>query len=262
MEKPSKPKFGIAIVVATVFLLGLLYFGTVVGLCIYGNTHDNPPLKTIAEWMLLVPMIAIIVGAIIVISIMTVDIIANANRKETKSMETTTPLYPISERKRERNARICHITIHCECLFTLEGITRWIENMCSYTSYNYLIDRDGRVMQQIPPQYGSWSTGSIQNDRTSINILCATDTDTGEMPQNTWDELVELCVRICKNNGYKQLIWRTYGDYYNVPLGAITITLHHLVSKHRSRPCVSEAVISRLGELAHTVTEELQHANN
>lgn len=260
MEKSSKPKFGIAIVVAVVFLLSLVYFGTVVGLCIYGNTHDNPTLKTIGEWMLLVPMLIIVVGEIAAGSLMVADTIANSKRKEPNKMQPHTPQYPISERKRERNAGIYHITIHCECAFTLEGISRWIENMCSYTSYNYLIDRDGRVMQQIPPEYGSWSTGSKRNDVTSVNILCATDTDSGEMPQRTWDELVELCIRICRNNGKNKLLWRTYGDYYNVPLGAMTITLHHLVnSKHKPHPCVTEPVISRLGELATTVTEELKN---
>lgn len=170
--------------------------------------------------------------------------------------------YSLSQRCRERNAKISRITIHCGGPFTLEGIVRWMEDMCQYISYNYIIDRDGRVMLQIPPNYAAWSTGSSQNDRTAINILCATDSNTDEMPECTWNELVDLCVRVCKNNRYKKLLWRTDGNYRNTPSDTMIITLHHLVNPaYKSSPCVPEPVINRLGELASKVTEEVNGNN-
>ena len=226
---------------------------------------DNDVLKSISEWMILIPMIIVIIGLLICAALMAADVIIR-KKEDINSVDK----YSIEQRYRVRNAQVSRITIHCEQQFSNERMIRFLTDFNNYTSFNYLIDKDGNVTEIVPEKYGSWSTGSPENDNAAINILCSLHR--AKMPED-WDSnipmkdpfylteivfnsLVNLCSEVVKKYGYKKLLWNADGNYENVPNDAMIITMHKLVNPYgRGQGCVPELVEARFGELASRVTE-------
>lgn len=184
--------------------------------------------------------------------------------------------YSLSKRCRKRNTKISCITIHCSPQFSGERMIMILEDLYRYTSFNYLIDKDGKVDEIVPEQFGSWSTGSPENDKAAINIMCSlnrgtlTDDydvttkmkDSPYLTETVFDSLIKLCAYTVKKYGYKQLLWNPNGDYNDAPADAMVITMHKLVNPYgRGQGCVPELVESRFGELALRVTEEVNGNN-
>ena len=191
--------------------------------------------------------------------------------------------YSLSQRHRERDTKISRITIHCHSKFNNERMIKLMTEVHPYTSFNYLIDIDGNIAEVIPEKYGSWSTGSPENDNAAINILCSLHrgflcSHSELLPEcfnvNTpmsnpfclneivFNSLINLCAETVKKYGYKQLLWNPNGDYKNVPNDAMVITMHKLVNPYgRGQGCVPELVEDRFGELASRVTEEVNGNN-
>lgn len=182
--------------------------------------------------------------------------------------------YSLSQRYRERNTKISRITIHCSPKFSNKRMIMVLEYLHHYTSFNYLIDKDGKVDEIVPEQYGAWSTGSPENDNAAINIMCSlnrgtlTDDydvtakmiDSPYLSETVFDSLIKLCANIVKKYGYKQLLWNPNGDYNDAPTDAMIITMHKLVNPYgRGQGCVPELVEARFGELALRVTEEINN---
>ena len=182
--------------------------------------------------------------------------------------------YKLTQRCRERNAPISRITIHCNPQFSGARMVRILEDLPRYTSFNYLIDEDGDITEVIPEKYGSWSTGSPENDNAAINILCSLHC--GALPCNrnanvqmpdpyyltetVFNALIKLCAETVKKYGYKKLLWKADGKYNNVPNDAMIITMHKLVNPYgKGQGCVPEFVEARFGELASRVTEEVSN---
>lgn len=180
----------------------------------------------------------------------------------------------LSQRCRERKTKISRITIHCSPLFSNEKMIMVLEDFYHYHSFNYLIDKDGKVDEIVPEQYGSWSTGSPENDNAAINIMCSLNRgtlsddydvtakiiDSPHLTETVFDSLIKLCTNIVKKYGYKQLLWNPNGDYKDAPDDAMIITMHKLVHPYgRGQGCVPELVEARFGELALRVTEEINN---
>lgn len=182
--------------------------------------------------------------------------------------------YSLSQRCRERNAKISRITIHCNPQFSGARMIRVLEDLHHYTSFNYLIDKDGKVDEIVSEQYGAWSTGSPENDNAAINIMCSLNRgtrsddydvtakiiDSPYLTETVFDSLIKLCANIVKKYGYKQLLWNPNGDYNDAPADAMIITMHKLVNPYgRGQGCVPELVEARFGELVLRVTEEINN---
>ncbi|HCJ37858.1 MAG TPA: hypothetical protein DHV37_05975 [Erysipelotrichaceae bacterium] len=171
----------------------------------------------------------------------------------------------LSQRCRERDAKISRITIHCSPQLSSERMIRVLKYFDN-TSYNYFIDKDGKVNEIISEQYGAWSTGSSENDNAAINIMCSLhreddyyDISTNYMAEIVFNSLIELCADIVKKYGYKQLLWNPNGDYNDAPDDAMIITMHKLVNPYGvGQGCVPKLVEARFGELALRVTEEVK----
>lgn len=185
--------------------------------------------------------------------------------------------YPLEQRCRVRNTKVSRITIHCNPQFSTERMIKVITDLHPETSFNYLIDKDGTVTEIIPEKYGSWSTGSPENDNAAVNILCSLHRETLlddvnphiPMPdpyyltETVFNALIKLCAETVKKYGYKKLLWQTDGKYNNVPNDAMIITMHKLVNPYgKGQGCVPELVEARFGELASRVTEEVSNENN
>lgn len=182
--------------------------------------------------------------------------------------------YSLSQRCRDRNTKISRITIHCSPQFSNKIMIMVLEDLHRYTSFNYLIDKDGKVDEIVSEQYGAWSTGSPENDNAAINIMCslnrgtltedyditAKTIDSPYLTETVFDSLIKICANIVKKYGYKQLLWNPNGDYNDATADTMVITMHKLVNPYgRGQGCVPELVEARFGELASRVTEEVNN---
>ena len=69
------------------------------------------------------------------------------------------------------------------------------------TSANYCIGYDGDIVQNVPEQYGAWTSGDVNFDRQAIAIeISDTDINDYRIPQAAQDAFVDLCVDIVKRN--------------------------------------------------------------
>ena len=53
--------------------------------------------------------------------------------------------YSLSQRCRERDVPVSRITIHCSPKFSGVRMIRVLEDLHRYTSFNYIIDKDGNM---------------------------------------------------------------------------------------------------------------------
>mgnify|MGYP002624305090 CR=1 FL=1 len=74
-------------------------------------------------------------------------------------------------------------------------------------SANYCIGKDGEIWLNVEEKNRAWTSGSSSNDNRAITIECANYNDSGnghvvgQLPDKTWNSLVQLCADICKRNG-------------------------------------------------------------
>lgn len=100
--------------------------------------------------------------------------------------------YSLSQRCRERDTKISSITIHCSPKFSNKRMIAVLENFYRYVSFNYLIDKDGKVDEIVPEQYGAWSTGSPENDNAAINIMCSLNRGTLSNDYDVTAKMIDL----------------------------------------------------------------------
>ena len=69
------------------------------------------------------------------------------------------------------------------------------------TSANYCIGYGGDIAQNVPEQYGAWTSGDVNFDRQAITIEVS-DTSASDytIPEAAQESLVDLCVDIVKRN--------------------------------------------------------------
>ena len=168
----------------------------------------------------------------------------------------------------KRTMKIDRITPHCvvgQC--SVETLGRIFSSSGKKASSNYGIGFDGRVGMYVPENKRSWCSSSASNDQRAVTIECASDTkEPYTMNKKVYNQLVKLCIDICKRNGKNKLIW--FGDKektlsYSPKPNEMVLTVHRWFA---NKSCPGNWLYSRLGSLAKAVTKELsktdKHGNN
>ena len=159
----------------------------------------------------------------------------------------------------KRTMKIDRITPHCvvgQC--SVETLGRIFSSPDKKASSNYGIGSDGRVGMYVPENKRSWCSSSESNDQRAVTIECASDTkEPYTMNDKVYNQLVKLCIDICKRNGKNKLIW--FGDKektlnYSPKPNEMVLTVHRWFA---NKSCPGNWLYSRLGSLAKTVTKEL-----
>ena len=168
----------------------------------------------------------------------------------------------------KRTMKIDRITPHCvvgQC--SVETLGRIFSDKKRRASSNYGIGFDGRVGMYVPENKRSWCSSSASNDQRAVTIECASDTkEPYTMNKKVYNQLVKLCIDICKRNGKNKLLW--LGDKektlsYSPKPNEMVLTVHRWFA---NKSCPGNWLYSRLGSLAKAVTKELsktdKHSNN
>lgn len=78
-------------------------------------------------------------------------------------------------------------------------------------SSNYCIGKDGEIWLCVDEENAAWTSGNYDNDNRAITIECANYMDNanghvvGQLPDKTWNSLVQLCADICRRNNIPSL---------------------------------------------------------
>lgn len=159
----------------------------------------------------------------------------------------------------KRKHPISRITPHCYVgQVTVERMGRGFANPDKKASSNYGIGLDGRVGLFVDEDNRSWCSSSESNDQLSVTIeIASEDKEPYVMNAVAYNKLVDLCVDICKRNGKTKLIWipamQTALDYEPAE-NEMVLTIHAWFA---NKSCPGAWLISRLGELADTITARL-----
>ena len=158
-----------------------------------------------------------------------------------------------------RNHTIDRITPHCvvgQC--SIETLGRIFYNNDYEASSNYGIGADGRIGMYVEEKDRSWCSSSGDNDHRAITIECASDITPPYAFKNVvYNNLIELCVDICKRNGKTKLLW--FGDKdkslnYTPSSNEMVLTVHRWFA---NKSCPGDWLYSRMGDLANEVTTKL-----
>ena len=126
------------------------------------------------------------------------------------------------------------------------------------SSCNYVIGKDGDVASVVYEDLRSWCSSSTDNDQRAVTIECSSDkVQPYAFTDSCWNTLVELCVDICKRNGKNKLIWiddKSKALAYVPQQNEMLITVHRWFAK---KACPGDWCMSKLGELASSVTNKL-----
>ena len=172
-------------------------------------------------------------------------------------MVSYTKLSPNNSGK--RTMKIDRITPHCvvgQC--SVETLGRIFSSPNKKASSNYGIGFDGRVGMYVPENKRSWCSSSASNDQRAVTIECASDTkEPYTMNDKVYNQLVKLCIDICKRNGKNKLLW--FGDKektlnYSPKSNEMVLSVHRWFA---NKSCPGTWLYSRLDLLAKTVTHEL-----
>lgn len=163
----------------------------------------------------------------------------------------------------KRTMSIDRITPHCvvgQC--SVETLGRIFSDKKRRASSNYGIGSDGRVGMYVPENKRSWCSSSASNDQRAVTIECASDTkEPYTMNKKVYNQLVKLCIDICKRNGKNKLLW--FGDKektlsYSPKPNEMVLTVHRWFA---NKSCPGNWLYSRLDSLAATVTKELSRTS-
>jgi len=172
-------------------------------------------------------------------------------------MISYTKLSPNNSGKRTMN--IDRITPHCvvgQC--SVETLGRIFSDKKRRASSNYGIGSDGRVGMYVPENKRSWCSSSASNDQRAVTIECASDTkEPYTMNKKVYNQLVKLCIDICKRNGKNKLLWlgsKKKTLSYSPKPNEMVLTVHRWFA---NKSCPGNWLYSRLDSLAATVTKEL-----
>ena len=158
-----------------------------------------------------------------------------------------------------RKHAIDRITPHCYVgQVTCESAGAWFAQNSTQASCNYVIDKDGRIGLIVDEKDRSWCSSSGDNDNRAVTIECASDkAHPYRINDAVYDQLIELCVDICKRNGKKKLLWfndKNKSLSYNPKTDEMVITVHRWFA---NKACPGDYIYERLGQIAAEVTKKL-----
>lgn len=160
----------------------------------------------------------------------------------------------------KRTHAIDRITPHCVVgQLSCESICDCFASKNSKASCNYGIGFDGKISLCVDEDNRSWCSASNSNDQRAVTIECASTTFSPYvMNEAVYNSLVNLCVDICKRNEKTKLLWfndKNKALNYEPKLDEMVITVHRWFA---NKSCPGDWLYSRLGELANTVTNQLE----
>lgn len=151
----------------------------------------------------------------------------------------------------QRTHKINRITPHCVVgQLSAESIGHCFPNGRE-ASCNYGVGYDGRQCLIVEEKNRSWCTSSRENDQRAITIEVASDkTAPYAFTNEAYRGLVELCIDICKRNGFKKVLW--FGDKnkslsYEPKDGECVLTVHRWFA---NKSCPGDWMYNRMGQLA------------
>lgn len=158
-----------------------------------------------------------------------------------------------------RTHSIDRITPHCVVgQLSAESICSCFTSTAVKASCNYGIGTDGKICLVVDEKNRSWCSSSNANDQRAVTIECASGMkEPFEMNDAVYKSLVELCVDICRRNKKTRLVWisnKQKALAYEPANGEMLITVHRWFAE---KSCPGNWLVSRLGELAETVTNRL-----
>ena len=158
---------------------------------------------------------------------------------------------------------IDRITPHCVVgQLTAEGIGSCFP-AGREASCNYGIGKDGRVCLIVDEANRSWCSSSNSNDQRAVTIECASDMSvTYAMNNAVYENLIALCVDICRRNGKTKLLWFADKDKslnYSPRSNEMVLTVHRWFA---NKSCPGNWLYSRLGDVASRVTAQLGGGNS
>lgn len=164
----------------------------------------------------------------------------------------------------QRTQPISRITPHCvvgQC--SVETLGDLFSQSSRQASCQYSIGTDGRIAMHVEEKNRSWCTSNNDNDQKAITIECASDkTNPYAMNNKVYENLIELCVDICKRNGKTKLIWfndKNKSLSYKPASNEMIITVHRWFA---NKSCCGDWLYNRLGDLAQKVTSKLSSTNS
>lgn len=159
-----------------------------------------------------------------------------------------------------RTHKIDRITPHCVVgQLSAEAIGACFPNGRD-ASVNYGIGYDGRKCLIVEEKNRSWCTSSAENDQRAITIEVASDkTDPYAFTNEAYKGLVELCIDICRRNGFKKVLWlgnKEKSLSYEPKDGECVLTVHRWFA---NKSCPGYWMYSRMGRLADEINEGLTY---
>lgn len=151
----------------------------------------------------------------------------------------------------QRTHKIDRITPHCVVgQLSAENIGACFPSGRE-ASCNYGVGYDGRQCLIVEEKNRSWCTSSSANDQRAITIEVASDkTAPYAFTNEAYKGLVELCIDICKRNGFNKVLWFADKDKslnYEPKAGECVLTVHRWFA---NKSCPGDWMYNRMGQLA------------
>lgn len=143
--------------------------------------------------------------------------------------------------------KVCKITPHyMAAAWSGKQCADYFARNARQASSNYCIGVNGDIACSVDEENAAWTSSNWLNDSQSITIECGNiNNATGEMTQETWNSLVNLCVDICKRYGFRL-------NYTGNSSGSLT--MHKMFA---STACPGAWLEARMSQLANEVNAKL-----
>lgn len=126
-------------------------------------------------------------------------------------------------------------------------------------SANYGVGYDGRQCLIVHEMNRSWCTSSTENDQRAVTIEVASDkSEPYAFTEEAYSGLLELCIDICKRNGFKKVLWFNDKDKslnYKPANGECVLTVHRWFS---NKSCPGDWMYNRMGKLALDINNAIK----
>lgn len=153
---------------------------------------------------------------------------------------------------------ITRITPHCVVgQASVESLGRTF-SCTRKASCNYGIGWDGKIGMYVPENYTSWCSSSLDNDKKSVTIECASENKYPyRFNEVVYQKLIDLCTDICKRHKKTRLVWisdKTKSLSYAQKDTEILLTVHRWFA---NKSCPGDWMYQHMAELASVVTNRL-----
>ena len=147
-----------------------------------------------------------------------------------------------------KGQKISKITIHhMACFMSAEECAKRFSKQSRQASSNYCID-EKEIWCSCEEGLRSWCSSNGDNDRQAVTIECKNSTGAPDwkIADATYENLIKLCVDVCKRYGIKELTFT--GDKEG------SLTFHHFFAK---TACPGPFLTSKAQQICDDVNRQL-----